>query len=690
MTVHYKFQNSFAAGEVSPSTWLRNDLDLHEQAVKTMLNVTSDPHGPAVARSGLEFIEEIVDESYCRIFAFNADFAHGYLVVVTPNVIVILDRNGFQLSNNLVQNPHFGDGSDQWTFDNVLFLPSVALIEPGMGLGNEAWLRQQLISAEPTELHLIQINGIAPYAITAFEIRIGTTPGGVEILQEVGSGSSYETSFTPGVSPFYFEIWIDSGESAKSIDSIVVRYVTPGPPISRVEFLSPYTTQDIVELQVDMVPGKLEMILVTRDVAPKILSLVSDTLWIFDDVVFSFGVGGSPWEGSFPGCITFHDGRMALGGSREEPATIWLSKPNEYFNFDLGDSSNPDDALELPIAKHGDLHWLISNKQLFAGMDTGEHVITSTGVLAPDDAQVRQHSSYGSARIHAVMVEEQTAFVNSSGRTILSMDYVRNVDGWQSHNLTFQASHITEGIVKELNFGFSTVGTIIAPTVRGDLVVANVERDQGTLGWNLHKTDGYILSTVFIREFGVDRVWVAVLRDNKLFIERFSDDIYLDSNHTEESLVLTSSFPGFDHLVGREVQVVLDGTIHPNVVVPVTGIITTDYPGLLCSAGLGYDCILETLPEQNAFKSGSTIGNEKRFSEIYVYLLDSPRPLINGIDPYLRRPATSMGKREVNETGLIGIANAGWNKEATITISQPLPLPMIIGGIGGRLTENKL
>ena len=688
----YEVQRSFAAGELDPKSWLRNDLaPLHSQAVKRMENVIADPHGPAISRNGFEFIQEIEGETYCRLFDFDVSFAESYTVVVTPSLIYILDRNGFHLSSNFISNGNFSNGSTDWISERTTFVGGVALMESGAA-GQNAYIRQQITVDNPLNMHLFRIDSIIEHGNTEIIFKLGTTIGGDDIYSETIVSSDYQINLIPGEAIFWVEIELDLPNAIRNVDSITVSEIIGS--ADYVTFPSPYTAEDISELQTDKKPGNRSMYFFTRRVAPQELEYVATHTWEFKEIDFVFGDDGAPWEDEFPGCVTFHDGRMFVGGTYSKPVHIWGSKPGEYTSFDLGTGA-ADDALELPLDKHGELHWLKSNTQLFAGLDTGEHILFGNGgPLAPDNAQTEQQSTYGSARIHSFIIDERVAYVDTSRRIIRVMDYSDEAKAYRSSNITFQAEHVTEGKINEIRYGISPRGLIYCVTATGDLVVASLENDQGTLGWHRHDTQGRIISISISKEFGQDIPYIAVVRNGRLFIERYDSNglNYSDSFKVVEEVIADTHFEGFEHLAEQTVQVIADGKVHPDIVVGLDGTIDLEYPANIVSVGLGFTALIETLPNQNDLQSGNnTLNYTKRFTELFVYLQDSPRPLINGFDPYLRFSPTPMGEREQNETGILSVStDVGWDKEATIIVSQELALPMVIQAIGGRLKENKV
>ena len=689
----FEIQRSFAAGELAPRSWLRSDLEpLHMQAVKQMRNVIADPHGPAFSRSGFEFITELEGETYCRLFDFDVSFAESYTVAITPNKIFVLDRNGIHLSDSYLSNGNFTSGGTGWISQETTFAGGLATLNP-TGV-NPAYVRQEVTVDSPDQIHILKVNGFGPEGDSPFDINVGTTEGGNDIFSDTAVGLTYETTFVPGVATFWIEVYlpIGGGTPTKVLDSIEFSgFIDDG---DFVIFDSPYTEQDILEMQVDKKPGNKEMFLFTRGAPPHELVYTDVHVWAFEEIVFDFGSGSAPWGDEFPGCVAFHDGRMAVGGTYSLPVHIWMSKPREYKNFDIGSGGDPTDAMELPLDKHGELHWLRSNTQLFAGLDTGEHILFgNTGPISPDDAQTEQQSTYGSARIHAFIIDERVAYADTARRTVRVMDYSDEAKAYKSNNITFQSEHITEDRILEMRYAISPRGLIFCPTLEGTLVVASIENDQGTLGWHRHDTQGKILSISISKEFGTDVPYIAVLRDGKLLIERYDtfNVNFSDSYKVVESVDPDTVFFGYDHLIGQTVQVIADGKVHPDVEVQPDGSITLEYEANVVSAGLGFTALIETLPNQKDTNSGNTLSFAKRYSQVFAYLLDSPRPKINGFDPYLRFTPTPMGTREQNETGIVEISNdTGWDRESTITITQELALPMRISAVGGKLKENKV
>ena len=164
----YKLQRSFSAGEISPKVYLRNDGDfaeLNKQCLAKARNIVPTPHGPGESRKGFKFIGELTGETSCRLFDLDITFGESYTVAVTENFIYVLDRNGFTRGSELVLNPGFGSGGDDWLSSQVNFVLNTAIMSPV--LGQAANLRQEVTTLDPLVEHTIHVNGLFPDGVPA-------------------------------------------------------------------------------------------------------------------------------------------------------------------------------------------------------------------------------------------------------------------------------------------------------------------------------------------------------------------------------------------------------------------------------------------------------------------------------------------------------------------------------------------
>ena len=159
------------------------------------------------------------------------------------------------------------------------------------------------------------------------------------------------------------------------------------------------------------------------------------------------------------------------------------------------------------------------------------------------------------------------------------------------------------------------------------------------------------------------------------------------------SVVVSSpplTFSGFDHLIGQTVGVIADGWVQEDVEVSNTGTITLVEPALEVSAGYHYEQRMKTLPYDSQDADGSTRSKIKHWNRIYVAVLDSAEPLINGKRPPTRQLTTPMDTADpiLEGTTYLKASNLGNDRFAQIEIKQDLPYPLTVLGVFGEMNSS--
>ncbi len=697
----YELQKSFAAGEISPKKYLRNDgqyAALHAASLKSCINMSPTSHGPLESRMGFDQVDSVYAfDKYIKLFPFNINDTESYCVSIDSSILTVYDEDGVHKENNLIADPHFFYKSFVWG-GLVKFVGGIARIDNGL-------LYQRVFLLGGTTEHTVEIYGSDLFnsanSDSAIEIRIGTNIDTFDIAQFTNQiGKKIVITFTHNILLTEFYLTIRDNGNIRDL-----RKVNSFATLTPVEtsFASPWSFDNNIEsIKTIMVPGQNKMYLFSKSIsidAQELTyssgSLGKNKTWTLGVIPFTSGANPIPWGSTSAYSATFYDSRLVLGGSFNKPSGIWLSKPNDYTNFDVG-TGIAGDALDLPLAKTGEVQWVNGNKKLIIGMNNSEHLIfTSGGGISPSNAQTNQQSEYGSSTVNAVIVGEEIAFVSSSSRKVRLMNYVRDEEGWASYDISFNSEHISKELISEMSFDYSPIGRFVFRKLDGTLILCNFERDQGTYGWYRYETDAYIHSSAITRKYGEGVTWISTFRNGQSNIEVQATK---NSNHHMDSTIEvvapfgapSNTFTGFDHLIGRTVQVLADDKVHPDLVVAVGGIITLSYVAAKIIVGLGFNKEIETLPEISDIQSGSSFNHSKRWSNMAISVIDSSRPIVNGSDTFLRIPATLMVERESFKSEIIDLPDLGWSKESTMTISQPLPLPLNISGIGGKLKNNKL
>ena len=751
-------QKSFASGEITPKLRSRPDLKFYQEGLEELVNWVTTPFGSVIKRGGTRYIDEVSNTlEYGRLFTYRVDGTNTFVVVVTTDAVTVYNKNAAELEtagSNFTLNHSFDNQGDDWNVNIGKATPNSIEIEPSITFPNgtaiinsgnaaeitflgdtdpdnprnpfidvdinasDAELTQEVTVNVATNIHALvldPINFIAQGTVTDY-LSIGTTEGASDIAFTVDPLNSNRVTFTPGVVTFWISYklnWDDSlnptvqlssvhpnqhtGTSAVvSFDAILVTDTEAAGGEDVVSFASPWTEQEIRELQVEKAPGQNIMYMCTRSATAtqKLERDPSTAAWTLTAVTFIGGVGDAQdqWAASgYPGSITFFQGRMWLAGSRGHPATVWGSVAGEdnYEDFTTGGATD-DDALELPLARDGVIQWIQGGKALHVGLDNSEHVVTgdtAATLLTPTNARTFQQSSYGSYRIHGKWFSEKVSFISNDQRRIYVGDYDRETLGFKSDEISYIAEHITFPGLLESHQTQNPRAHIFCVRADGEMVASTYQREAGTNGWHHHQSNfGNIVSVTTTEEQGSSIVWVLFVRSNKLYLEK-SGSNFLDSHVVRQYGAAQTLVDGLDHLEGFLVDVVGDGAFAGSHTV-ISGQVTVQHAATSFVVGLPYVARLVTHPVETLNLADNITPKLKRWNKIFARMLFSIPPVINGVRGGTRTAPTPMGLKEPNKTEDIEIATVGWDRDAKVTIEQDMPFYTEITGIYGELNED--
>ena len=110
---------------------------------------------------------------------------------------------------------------------------------------------------------------------------------------------------------------------------------------------------------------------------------------------------------------------------------------------------------------------------------------------------------------------------------------------------------------------------------------------------------------------------------------------------------------------------------------------TEPYSGVY-AVGIQYTGLLETFEIVTGNDRGTGLGTTRRWSNLYIRLLDSALPIVNGVLPPDRTPKTPMNIAEILRMGLqsVNIRGAGWG-DGSVTVVQDKPYPTQVVGLYG-------
>ncbi len=427
----------------------------------------------------------------------------------------------------------------------------------------------------------------------------------------------------------------------------------------------------------------------------------------------------APWEAvdynpldGYPRTVVYFQERLYFGGTVAKPQTLWGSRAADFYNFTISyeDAPNdeiltPDSAVEYTIAAytHEAIEWMSSERVLVIGTSSTEHRLAPDQYIATDRLPtVSRMSAYGGAHVMPAFMGNLTVFVQASGESVRTFEQASQtvIEKWDSIELDWMASHLTEDKVKQIGYALNHDSLLFMVTLAGDFLTMTYEPGMGEsqeIGWAKHTTDGNFKSCAVMPEDDEDQIWAIVEREiegvNYRYVEYFDPEIYTDSTLTYPPdggglYPPLQQVGGLDHLEGKTVTLKVDGNTHPDITVRGGEVTLNDYYQNI-EIGLKYIPRIKLQRFAMASEPGDLQGQKGRWVEVWLRLVKSAYPLVDGVRAAERSAVTPMNDAEPVVTSDVKVYNIGFDRNKQLVIEQDLPMPMHITAVFGTLEVNQ-
>lgn len=408
----------------------------------------------------------------------------------------------------------------------------------------------------------------------------------------------------------------------------------------------------------------------------------------------------------YPSHVTFFRERLWLFRNTQ----AWASVVADFENFANRDGSEvtADMAISINIASEqiNNVAWVAPSQKLLVGTVGNEFAIgelAAADPLGPANVQAQAQTAHGSRQVRPIKVNDSNLFVQKSGRKLREIRFTFESDGYATTDLTVLADHVTKGQIVQMAYQQEPHSIVWCACNNGELVGFTFNREQDVLGWHPHPVggSGIVESVACIPapDGAADELWTITRRTingvTRRYVEygepdwirvegaEIADAFFVDCGLTYDG-VPADEISGLDHLEGETVQVLADGSSHPDCVVT-GGAITLQREASIVHVGLGYESKLTTMRVEAGAEQGTAQGRVKRISKIVFRLLDT----LGGkagrdgetLDEIMfRSSADLMDGPPAVLTGDTDEINwpAGYEREGRITIVQDQPLPMTV------------
>lgn len=610
------FRN-FTGGEVTPTLSARYDLQKFGSFLQCCENFIPNLHGDIERRPGMRFVADLGGRSVLIPFQFNTEPENNYVLIFQDGSIRVAGAEGL-LAGVSVESPYA--------------LEDVCDISTAQA-GDIVYLAHR------------------DYALRKLT-RSGTAPDYDWALEEVALNQSIDAPGAPTVT-----FVRDNGDDDAPLN-YTLRYVVTAVDADGVESVvsaigstsGKYPTDWVVGNHVDLswtaVDGAEEYN-IYRESAGYYGFIGVSRGTSFQDQNFEPDTATTPKEdwnpfadGNNPATVAFHQQRLVLGGTKDDPASFFMSRTGDYENFRKSRPLQDDDPVEYMLASGSidEIRWMASFGDLLIGTSGAEYKATSGGAaITSSDVQISVQSYWGSSGLAPLIIGQSVMHCQRSGSHVRDLYYSWESDGYAGNDLSLLAPQLVESHhITQWAFQQSPGSNIWAVRDDGVLLCLTYMKEQNVYGWSRHVTQGKALSVAVISGSQEDVVMLVVEREvggvKKYFLERLAgrfrdadgieEAFYVDCGLTSRRETAADTVGGLGHLEGADVVALADGSPVEGMTVT-DGAVTLPYAAKVVTVGLNYVSALSPLPLETDTQQGATLGKRRAYGKCVLRLYRS-------------------------------------------------------------------
>ena len=655
MSRFVSIQTNFSTGELDPLLRARVDLTAYTNALEKATNVVCQPQGGIRRRPGSRFITALANSGAesaangVRLLEFEFSTSDSYMLCFTHNRMYIFKAGVLITNINGTGNP---------------FLSTSGVGLTGATLNNIVWTQSAdtLIVVHPDVAPISIVRGANDASWTAGAISFDSIPKYAFAISVTNPAGTLTPSAVSG------KVTLTASSSVFSAAS-VGQYVNASPQgrAKIVRFNSGTSVDAITEFPFFNTAA------------------IANGSW---DLETGYEAVWSSTRG-YPRSVTFHEGRLYFGGSKSRPSTIWGSKVGLFFDFEATEGLD-DDAVEATLDTNtfNAIVDIISGRDLQVFTTGGEFYVPQSGLepITPTNFFVKTAGRNGTQQgIRVQQLESGTLFIQRQGKSLNEFAYTDTQATYVTQKISLLAGHLLKGPSRiALRRSVATDENdllLITNTVDGTMAVFSLLRAQNVIAPSEFITvDGAYIDV----SVDISTIYTVVRRNvdgvNQFYVEIFDNNLLTDSAKTGTGVNTTVAMP---HLVSETVNILEDGTVQANQVVPSGGTVTLPR-ATVSSFEVGLPIAVEarTMPVDLKLQTGTRLGFKKRIVEVNALVADTQHMRINGTLIPFRAFGEILDKPVAEFTGtkvLHGIL--GYSQEAKITISQDIPLKMTLLGM---------
>lgn len=734
MPQSHPFQNNFTSGELSPRLNARSDLKLYKNGCFEMTNAHPIFEGGFTGRPGTQFLAPLRDQAEKGAFIpFTFSVSQAYMICVNDGYMRFFINKSL-LTTTLVNISGASEVSGDINIHAISHglstgdYVSIAGVE-GTWEANGVW-KVTLVDADNFTLDSSTFIGTYTTGGTmgkVVELSCPYTESDLPNLRWAQDGDTlyivdgthipYKLTRTSATS-FTLSKWypngpyVEQGTQSKSVtmtwDTGAAGAIAAGASATITASAATFASTDvdrIIRIAGDVGTPALQgyaRITAYTDTTHVVATVVNGLSSDAATGNWSFGAWGG--TNGYPVDCTFHEQRLVMAGTTNDPQAFWGSFLNAPDDFVADAPSSNDDSYKYTVRAEeiNVIRWLSSRENLLIGTAGQEFQIkgpndTAIGPTSPP--LITSPTRRGSSSIKPIAVDDTVLFMQWGGRRMYNLQYELSQDKLGNQDLTVPSRHLVPAGTTITALCYEEQPNNIVWAVRSDGVLLSLVYfpEQEILGWSKHTTQGLFEEAESIPDAagGVNDTYLIVKRTvgftTKRYVEVFNRDFNTDSTVSGVFGSPVSTLSGLNHLVGLDVVCKLDDGAGPTIEVSTQGqVVLTDNTTLDAEVGLAFTPTiipLEPIAEGTAVNNSVSIGRKKKYGPIIIRTADTNSITVDG-KTLPARYANQLMSATPPTPSLADwhITDIGYKTFNSITITQPLPLPITVVCIAGTMS----
>lgn len=226
--------------------------------------------------------------------------------------------------------------------------------------------------------------------------------------------------------------------------------------------------------------------------------------------------------GNNPGTACYFQQRLYRGGSNTQPQTFWGSQPGDYYNMNVSDPTEADDAITGTIVSRqvnaiksmlpmpGGLVVLTANGAWQINSGSG---VASTSAVTPINATATPQAYNGASDVPPIISNYDVLYVQAKGSIVRDLTYNLYANIYTGTDISILSNHLFfNHQILEWAYAEEPFKVVWCVREDGNLLSLTFIKEQEVYGWAHHDTLGLYKSVASVTEGMVDATYVVVQR----------------------------------------------------------------------------------------------------------------------------------------------------------------------------------